>query len=800
MAQERRARNQMSANLVIIESPHKANTIKGFLGGGYKIVASNGHVRDLPKSTLGVDIENGFKAHYINIRGKGELIRELKKEVKAADRIYLAADPDREGEAISWHLAVALDIPDEKVQRVTFNELTKTAVKNGFKSPRPIDMNLVNSQQARRILDRIVGYKLSPFLWKTVRSGLSAGRVQSVATRIIVEREEEIRAFVPVEYWTVEALLGQGKKKFRAKYYGDKKENGQVERVELHNGEQAKAVVESVTGKPFTVTSVKKAVRLKNPAPPFTTSTLLQEASKKLGFQSQRIMRVAQELYEGVNLGSTGGGVHGLITYMRTDSLRVSAEAAQAAKEYILGEFGEKYYPQTPRSYKTDATAQDAHEAIRPTSLKYTPESIKKQLTPDQYKLYKLIWSRFVASQMASAELDTVTAEIECAGHVFRASGYTVRFGGYLAVYGDVDDREEKDERNQSEGDAEHEETAQKAKLPELSEGEEIAAESVTPEQHFTEPPPRFTEGSLIKFLKDKGIGRPSTYTPIITTIIARGYVKREGKSLVPTPLGEITTKLMVDSFPDVVDYEFTAQMEEKLDDIENGKLGITDVLSEFYTGFEASLKKAEQTVSREDINLPVEETDLICEKCGSRMIVKNGRYGKFAACPNYPECKNTKPLDRDGNPAEKVRDNPEPTDVICDRCGAPMVKRHGRYGDFLACSRFPECKNTKHLAQEIGVKCPKCGSELVRRISKNRSVFYSCEKYPDCDFVSWDMPTNEACPNCGKPLYIKKGKQQLVCKDKSCGYKRDLPEESDKKEKLPGGDKEFEYAAVEEK
>lgn len=794
----RDVRNQMSANLVIIESPHKANTIKGFLGGGYKVLASNGHVRDLPKSTLGVDIENGFQAHYINIRGKGELIRELKKEVKAADRVYLAADPDREGEAISWHLAVALDIPADKIRRVTFNELTKTAVKNGFKTPRAIDMNLVNSQQARRILDRIVGYKLSPFLWKTVRSGLSAGRVQSVATRIIVEREEEIRAFNPEEYWTVEAVLGKGKRKFKAKYYGDLTAQGHVERVELKNGEQAKSVVDSVTGKPFRVLSVKKAVRQKNPAPPFTTSTLLQEASKKLGFQSQRIMRVAQELYEGVNLGSSGGGVHGLITYMRTDSMRVSQEAAEAAKEYIVGEFGEGYYPQTQRTYKTDASAQDAHEAIRPTDLKLTPDSIKKQLTPDQYKLYKLIWSRFVASQMASAELDTVTAELEAGGRVFRSSGYTVRFNGYLAVYGDADDKDEKEEGVSAGNKADQEETAQKAKLPELIEGEEIAAESINPEQHFTEPPPRFTEGSLIKFLKDKGIGRPSTYTPIITTIIERGYVKREGKALVPTPLGELTTKIMVESFPDIVDYEFTAQMEEQLDSIENGNLGIYDVLSEFYTGFEQSLTKAEQTVSKENISLPVEETDIICEKCGSRMIVKNGRYGKFAACPNYPECKNTKPLDKNGNLAEKSRETAEPTDEVCEKCGAPMVKRHGRYGEFLACSRFPECKNTKQIVQGIGVKCPKCGGEIIRRFGKNRSVFFSCEKYPECDFVSWDQPTNEKCPNCGKQLYIKKGKRQLVCKEKACGYKRDLPEDENT-ENQPGSDNDISRAAGED-
>ena len=745
------------ANLVIIESPYKAPTIKNYLGSNYKVVASKGHLRDLPKSTLGVDIENGFEAHYINIRGKGDIIKELKKEAKNASKVYFATDPDREGEAISWHLANVLGIPIEETKRITFNELTKSAIKASIKEPRNIDIELVNSQQARRILDRIVGYKLSPFLWKTVRSGLSAGRVQSVATRIIVEREREIRAFVPVEYWTVDALLENAKGvHFTAHFYG---RNG--EKTELHTGAEAEEIAAAVRNRDFTVTSLKKSVRSRNPAPPFTTSTLQQEASRKLGFQSQRIMKVAQELYEGISLGSANGGVQGLITYMRTDSLRVSSEAAGAAEEYIRGKYGDNYYPASRRVYKSKANAQDAHEAIRPSNLKFDPESIKKYLTTDQYKLYKLIWSRFIASQMASAEIDTVSAELEAAGYTFRASGSTVKFNGFMAVYDYSEDGDEGD--------------GKKSKLPELTEGGKLKCSGITPEQHFTEPPARYNEGSLVRFLEEKGIGRPSTFATIITTIISRGYVEREGKSLKPTPLGELTTDIMLKYFRDIVDYEFTAEMEDELDSIANGKTDMKTVLTEFYTGFEKDLENAEKTVSKDEIVVPEQETDIICEKCGARMVVKQGRFGKFAACPNYPECRNTKPLDKDGKPVEKNDTPPEKTGELCPLCGGDMLKRHGRYGDFIACSNYPKCKNTKQILKPIGVPCPKCGAQLVVRTGKNRSVFYSCERHPDCDFVSWDMPTNEKCPQCGNMLFIKKGRKQLVCHEKECGYKKDI-------------------------
>ena len=745
------------ANLVIIESPFKAPTIKNYLGSTYKVIASKGHLRDLPKSSLGVDIENGFDAHYINIRGKGDIIKELKKEAKNASKIYFATDPDREGEAISWHLANVLGIPIEKTRRITFNELTKTAIKSAIKEPRNIDLELVNSQQARRILDRIVGYKLSPFLWKTVRSGLSAGRVQSVATRIIVDRENEINAFVPQEYWTLDALLNTASgAALTAHYYG---KNGK--KNELKNEKDAKAVYDAVSGQTFTVTSVKKTVKQRNPLPPFTTSTMQQEASKKLGFNSQKIMKVAQELYEGINVGSSNGGVQGLITYMRTDSLRVSDEAAENAKKYIEEKYGADHCPKTKRVYKTKAGAQDAHEAIRPSNIALEPDMIKKYLTPDQYKLYKLIFSRFIASQMASAQVDTVNAGISVGAYNFRASGSSVKFAGFMAVYDYVEEGEER-----------------KGLLPEIKENDTLALRELNPAQHFTEPPARFNEGSLIKFLEEKGIGRPSTYAPIVTTIISRGYVAREGKSLKPTQLGIVTTKLMVEHFPDIVDYEFTAQMEDSLDSIAGGDTDMITVLSDFYRGFSEHLNKAEATVEKEEVEVPVVETDIICDKCGAKMIIRQGRYGKFAACPNYPECKNTKPIDKDGKELVK-KDTAEKTDMICELCGKEMLKRKGRYGEFYACSDYPRCKNTKPILRPIGVNCPKCGGNIVLRNGKNRSVYYSCENYPECDFSSWDKPVNENCPECGKILYYKKGKNQLVCAEKDCGFKKEISPEN---------------------
>ena len=755
-------------NLVIVESPSKASTIKGYLGSNYKVIASKGHVRDLPKSTLGVDIENNFAAHYINIRGKGDLIKEIKKEAKNAEKIFLATDPDREGEAISWHLAECLGIPVEKTQRVTFNEITKTAVKDAIKHPGSVDMNLVNAQQARRILDRIVGYKLSPLLWKKIKSGLSAGRVQSVVTRIIVDREEEIKDFVPAEYWTIEAYLYNDKSKpFVAHFYGD--ESG---KIKLHNEKEAMKVVNAINGKKFSVKSVKRSVRHKAPAPPFTTSTMQQDASKKLKFQSQKVMKVAQELYEGINLGSEFGGVQGLITYMRTDSLRISAEAQNAAKDFIIEHFGEKYYPASPRVYKTRNGAQDAHEAIRPSKIELEPNLIKKHLTADQFKLYKLIWDRFTASQMQSADISALTMDFENSGYIFRTSGYTVTFPGYMAVY---EESEEEQKRN-----ADEPEEIRDISLPSLNQGEILDMEKVIPDKHFTEPPARYTEASLIKFMEEKGIGRPSTYAPIITTIIGREYVKRDGKSFVPTELGEITTNLMKESFSDIVDCQFTAKMESSLDSIERGETNTEKVLLDFWKGFENQLIKAEESIEKTAANTPIKETDVICEKCGSRMVIKKGRYGEFAACPNFPKCRNTKPIEPKASNEGKaeVKKAPEKKleivpDMKCEKCGSNMVLRQGRYGSFYACEKYPQCKFTKQKNKEIDVPCPQCGGKVVIKYGKSKNAFYCCDNYPKCDFSSWDAPINEKCPQCGKTLFRKKGRAIVICHDKACGYER---------------------------
>ena len=766
------------ANLVIVESPSKATAIKKYLGSNYKVIASKGHVRDLPKSSLSVDIENGFEAHYINIRGKGDLIKEIRKEAKAAKKVFLAPDPDREGEAIAWHLANALGMDPAKTLRVSFNEITPDVVRAAIKEPRAIDMNLVNAQQTRRIWDRVVGYKLSPYLWKAVKNGLSAGRVQSVAARIIVDREDEIRAFTPEEYWTVDAIVADGEgKEFSVRFYGD--ENG---KLKLDNESAADRVVKAVANKEFTVKSVKRATRQKMPAPPFTTSTMQQEASRKLGFQSQRIMRVAQELYEGINVGAENGGVLGLITYMRTDSLRVSADAQTAACELIATKYGEGYCPAKPRVYKARANAQDAHEAIRPSHVELEPAKIHKYLTPDQYRLYKLIWERFVASQMQSANLNTLSVELECAGFLFRAGGYSVDFPGYMAVY-----EETEDEVTRADAISEQKDI----RIPDLTEGTHVQAHRIDPARHFTEAPARYTEASLIKFLDEKGIGRPSTYNTIITTIVSRNYVVRDGKSLVPTPLGEVTTKLMKENFSDIVDYAFTAQMEDQLDEIEKGSIEMLDVLNPFWKGFERELERAETTIGKGSFELPVEETDIICDKCGAKMVVKNGRYGKFAACPNYPTCRNTKPLEEKKQEEAPERVEKKPlivADFKCEKCGADMVQRSGRYGTFFACSRYPECNFTKQKTKELDVPCPECGAKVLIKTGRNKTVFYSCENYnatPDegCKFSSWDMPVNEKCPDCGKILFRKKGKALLVCHDKACGYKREVEETSAEQE-----------------
>ena len=749
------------AHLVIVESPSKASTIKGYLGKGYKVVASIGHVRDLPKSTFGIDIENDFEPKYINIRGKGSLINELKKEAKNADVVYLAADPDREGEAISWHLANVLGLDSKKAKRVTFNEITKPVVKAAIKNPTEINMDLVDAQQARRILDRIVGYKLSPVLWKKIKSGLSAGRVQSVVTRIVVERENEIRAFKPEEFWKIEALLGAGKGQLRATFYGDK--NG---KMELGDKESTDRVVDAVNAGEFVVKSIKKAVRTNNPAPPFITSTLHQEANKRFGFRSEKTSRIVQELYEGISLGEHGS--RGLITYMRTDSLRISDIAQDAAQQYIEQKYGSDYYPKTRRVYKSRAGAQDAHEAIRPSDMAFEPSVVKPYLSADQFKLYKLIWDRFIASQMESALLDTVTVDIENSGYIFRSSGYTVRHPGFMAVYEET--REEKDED-------EKEESEKEAKLPEVYENDKLSLSKLSPSQHFTKPPARYTESTLIKAMEEKGIGRPSTYTPTITTIIQRGYVERDGKTLMPSQLGEVTTKLMTDYFSSVVDYGFTADMETKLDDVENGKKSMLEVLKHFYGDFEGLLENAEKNIDKGDYKLAAEETDILCEKCGSRMVIKNGRFGKFAACPNYPACRNTKPIDKDGNiiekNTEKVDENltPAPDDIRCDICGGTMVIRRGRYGSFYACAKYPECKSTKPITKDLNVPCPSCGSKILIKHGRKKSVFYSCEKYPECKFSTWDIPQENKCPECSGLLLKKKGKDLVYCINEKCSY-----------------------------
>ncbi len=769
------------ANLVIMESPSKANTVKSYLGSNYKVIATVGHLRDLPKSTLGVDIENGFEAHYINIRGKGDIIKDIKKEAKNANKIYLATDPDREGEAISWHLANVLGIPVEKTMRVTFNEVTKSVVKSAIKNPRNIDMNLVDAQQARRILDRIVGYKISPLLWKSIKSGLSAGRVQSVATRILVEREEEIKNFVPEEFWNIDVtLISPDGKPFTVHFFGDKKG-----RIDVSDEQQAMKIVNAVKDQTFTVADVKRSTRHKLPAPPFTTSTLQQEAYRKLGFQSQKIMKVAQELYEGINVGSENGGTRGLITYMRTDSLRISAEAQDAARAYIAEKYGDNYNTEEPRVFKSKSGIQDAHEAIRPSDVALEPQKIKPYLTNDQFKLYRLIWARFVASQMESAELSTLTVDVESAGYIFRTGGYTVTFQGYMAVYEESVDESAQNIRNADQVEQKN------AKIPELCVGDIAEFDGIDPTKHFTEPPPRYNEASLVKFLEEKGIGRPSTYAPIITTIIARNYVKRDKKMLVPTPLGEITTKVMCENFNEIMDYKFTADMEDKLDAIENNEQTLCGVLTDFWADFSKQLEGATQKLGEANIEVPVEETDIICDKCGSRMIVKHGKFGKFAACPNFPKCRNTKPLTEnkpessEDDKSEEHRADKKPIiaeDMKCEKCGGDMVLRNGKFGSFYACANYPTCKYTKQRIKEVGVACPKCGSDIVVRYSKSKTVFYGCRNYPACDFSSWDMPVAETCPICGKNLYVKKSRQQLVCHDEACGFSKPYVEADQEK------------------
>ena len=685
------------SNLVIVESPSKAKTIGKYLGPDYTVKASMGHLRDLPKSTMGVDLEGGFTPRYIPVKGKEDLIKELKAASAAVDTVYLATDPDREGEAISWHLKELLNLPDSKAKRVTFNEITQRVVRESIQSPRDIDYDLVDAQQARRVLDRIVGYQLSPLLWKKVRRGLSAGRVQSVATRLVVDRENEIRAFEAKEYWTLDAKLQLTGKagSFTARYWGEEKKR------ELENEAQTQAVIDDVTGKPFAVTNVKKAEKKRSAAPPFTTSTLQQEASRKLGFTPKRTMAVAQQLYEGVDVA--GEGTLGLITYMRTDSLRLSDEAMAAAASFIKNRYGAAYYYGSFHTFKTKSSAQDAHEAIRPTHVELDPERIQGSLNKDQYRLYKLIWSRFLASQMANAVYDTVSIDTECAGHVFRSSHSSLRFPGFIAVY-----EEGKDEETEAVG----------AALPDLAVGDKATAEKFDKEQHFTQPPARYTEATLVKAMEEKGVGRPSTYAATISVIQDRDYVIKQDKRLMPTALGEVVTGLMVERFNDIIDVEFTANMESRLDAVEEGKQNWKELLGEFYEGFSKELSDAETAMEGQRLKIPEEETDEICELCGRKMVIKVGRFGKFLACPGFPDCKNAKPL-----------------------------------------------------VEHMPGRCPKCGSGMLKKKSKRGYAYYACEQGQECGFMTWDVPTAEDCSKCGQTLFKKSGRGRMkpFCINENC-------------------------------
>lgn len=689
------------SKLVIVESPAKAHTIQKYLGPDYEVMASMGHVRDLPASRLSVDVKNDFAPNYENIKGKGELIKKLCSEAKKSDYVYLATDPDREGEAISWHLAQLLKLDEKEPNRVTFNEITKSGIQYGMAHPRCIDQQLVDAQQARRVLDRIVGYEISPFLWKKIRKGLSAGRVQSVAVRLVVDREEEIRAFQPEEYWSLETLLakqGAKAKPFTAKYYGT---GGK--KCEITTEEQANALKEAAEKEPFIIKSIKMGTRQKNPAPPFITSTLQQDASRRFGFQAKRTMKVAQELYEGINLPDLGAV--GLITYMRTDSLRISDEALSAAHDYIKSTYGDSYALPKPRTFRSKSNAQDGHEAIRPTMIDLAPAKIKESLSSDQYKLYKLVWERFIASQMAACVQDTVSTDITAGEHLFKASGFSVRFDGYTRLYTEAVDNEEEQGTN----------------LPRLEEGETLTLKELKPNQHFTQPPPRYTEATLIRELEENGIGRPSTYAPTLSTILQRGYVEREGKAIKPTIVGETVTKLMKEQFGKIVDVKFTAEMEQELDEVEEGKTEWVGMMHHFYDDFTDMLQSAEKNMEGTKMKIPDEETDIVCELCGRKMVVRHGKYGKFLACPG-----------------------------------------------------FPECKNTKTLQQETPGSCPRCGKKVLAKKSKTGRTYYGCEDNPKCGFMTWDIPLAEKCPQCGSSLFKTTGRVKMIhCLKEGCGYEK---------------------------
>ncbi len=695
------------SKLVIVESPAKAKTIKKYLGKDFEVMASMGHVRDLPQNSLGVNVDKEFRPQYLNISGKEKLIKDLQAAAKKSDEIFLATDPDREGEAISWHLAYLLGLPTDEKNRVTFGEITKKGIEQGMAAPRTIDSDLVNSQQARRILDRIVGYKLSPFLWRKIRRGLSAGRVQSVAVRLIVDRERVIEAFVPEEFWTVDAVLRPSgmQKTFTARLRT--KKGVEPDAFKIENEAQCQAVLAALENAEFKISDIKNGTRKRVPEPPFITSTLQQEGSRKLGFTARRTMRAAQELYEGIDI--EGMGTTGLITYMRTDSLRVADDAVNAANAFIESTFGDKYVFRGARTYKRKGAAQvqDAHEAIRPTVIELTPEKAKPSLTAEQYKVYKLVWDRFMASRMADQIMDTVTVNLEAADYLFRANGYNVVFDGFTKLY-----EVSTDEKSEA-----------LTALPVLAQDTVLRTKEIKSNQRFTQPPLRYTEASLIKTLEENGIGRPSTYAPIISTIIDRNYVERDQKSLKPTPLGTVVTDLMISQFPNIVDEKFSAGMEKSLDKIEEGKADWVKTLDKFYKDFAKTLKKAETSLDGQRLKVPEEETDVVCELCGRKMVIKTGRYGKFLACPG-----------------------------------------------------FPDCRNTKKIVTETPGLCPKCGGKILLRKSQKGRTFFACEKGRECGFMSWDEPTAETCPKCGKSLFKKKGKAPyLYCPDENCGFRKDI-------------------------
>jgi DNA topoisomerase I len=759
----------MAKNLVIVESPAKAKTLGKYLGKNYQVKASIGHVMDLPKSKLGVDIEKDFAAEYHVIQGKAKVLDEIKKAAKDKENIYLAPDPDREGEAIAWHIAQKLGPRKRNIHRVLFNEITKKAVLEALKSPGKLDQHRFDAQQARRILDRLVGYKLSPLLWDKVRRGLSAGRVQSVAVRIIAEREREIRAFTPEEYWTVEARLeGADPPPFTARLAEIDGQKLDHKQLRLDAKARVDEVLRGLDGATWSVTKVERKERRRHPTPPFITSRLQQEASRKLGFQPSRTMRIAQRLYEGVELGDEGSV--GLITYMRTDSTRISGEAIAAARDYIKGRFGEPYVPEAPNVYRSKKDAQDAHEAIRPTAMEYDPDSVARYLDRDELALYTLIWNRFVASQMESAIYDATAIDIESSTCRFRANGQILKFDGFIRVYTEGRDDEVRDPEEEGEG-----------QLPPLKEGDVLRLLELLPEQHFTQPPPRFTQATLIKELEEKGIGRPSTYASIMGTILNKEYVVEDDqRRLKPTELGFLVTDLLVESFPDVLNVEFTAGMEDELDRIEEGEEHWVATMRRFWEPFAKDLEKAE--VEMRDVKREERPTGLTCEKCGQPMVIKWGRRGEFLACSGYPDCKNTKNFTRDDDGTIRPVE-PEITDEVCEKCGRPMQVRFGRYGKFLGCSGYPECKNMQPIHKPVptGVKCVLgCGQgELMERRSRRGKLFYSCNRYPECQFVAWDRPIPEPCPRCGAGFVTEKVTKRYGtvrrCVREGCGWQKQV-------------------------